>query len=43
MKHPPTPRIRRPKPKPLTKRQLIEQYKRAEILLAAAAGDVEMF
>jgi len=43
MKHPPPPRIRRPKPKPLTKREFAEQYKRAEILLAAAACDGEMF
>jgi len=43
MKHPPPPRIRRPKPKLLTKREFAEQYKRAEILLAAAASDGEKF
>jgi len=43
MKHPPPPRIRRPKPKPLTKRELMEQYNLAKILLAAAAGDGEKF
>jgi hypothetical protein len=39
----PPPRLRRKKSKPLTKREWVGRYKKAEILLAESAGDDEVF